>query len=634
MVEAPSFTGGQEERVPGTEFSQALLQAIGDAGVAVLDAGGRIQFWSKSAERLEGYTGSSLQGEPFARGFAPEEREAQVFERWIEEAARTGVFRGRARRVRRDGSCYWADVTLSRSQGEFVAVLRDETDEYARWRNLMDENRLLHFMLRSAPADFWAVTADGEATGQLPSRWLGGVLDASWYGAGQGIRNEDRAAVMAARRDALLQRRPYQVEYRTSEDAARWLREEGVPRPGENGRLWGVCGSLQDVTRWRKEDASSSEFVGQLTQEVRRAATTILHAVEVAQESTPPGERMALTEGIEQAARELLARVDNVAELGRKTPKKRRGLVRFDPTALIRDMWEAAGTAAAGRGITLEALLHDALPDRVQGDATALRQLLRVLLNHAVQAAWEKAVLELRCAEQGGVHLLRIEVKFEGAPLPEGLREWLLSPAGDAGLNFGQEGVDLGLAKRVADELEAGLSIEVERGETCFRCAVELLPAAASAYRAATEISLAGRSVLAVTPDRTLRKVLQLRFAALGMRAMTAESGEEAWRLMEEAPAGTFDLVIAQYQGPGLSGNALARRLSGHPAWRELPLATVSMVGEPGQAAAAQEAGFSAYLTPPLPVELLRDVLQALLAREAGGELITRFTIAEQRSLV
>ena len=625
---------------PSIEALTGLLNAFDEGGLVLLDRDGRIVVWNKGAERLEGYAAASMTGEGFARGFAAEERESQVWDRWRAEAARVGWAEGQARRVRRDGRTYWAGVRIKAVPEGFALVLRDESDADGRLRHWIDENRLLLAMQRTAPVDFWAVTADGEAAGRFPSRWLAGPRDASWYGEGAGIRGEDRAAVMAARQGALIQQRAYRVEYETTgrAESSRWLIEEGVPRLDDHGRLWGVCGYVQDVTRWRLESAAPQEFVRQLTQEVRASAASVLQTVEIAAESLPAEERMPLFGSINRAAQDLLARVNNVAELGRSGPKRPRRLVNFDPNALLRDVWETAGNQAADRGIVLEALIHDELPARVQGDATGLRQILRVLLGHAVQAAHQAAVLEVRCLPRVDGHALRLELRFAGVGLDQDLLDWLLSPAAltsNSAMTHGDLGVGLSLARRAADEAGGNLTIAVDGDETRFACELELLPAAGSSSRSLPSLPLTGRSVLAVTADRSLRKVLQLRFAALGMRAMTAETGEEAWGLLEAAPAGTFDLVLVEYKLPQMNGNTLARRLAGHPVWRDLPLVTVSMAGEPGQAAAAHESGFGAYLTPPLREDLMRDVLQALLAQQAAGqvgELITRFSIEELRS--
>jgi two-component system, sensor histidine kinase and response regulator len=378
---------------------------------------------------------------------------------------------------------------------------------------------------------------------------------------------------------------------------------------------------------------ASTDFVAELTRDTRTAITTILHAVELAEESSPPGERAPWVETISDAARLLLRRVENLAELvpaQRAVPSR---LVTFDPMALLRDVMDGVVPQAAEKGVELDAVVHGELPDRVLGDATSWRRVMRLLLQHALDETATSADWALHFQAGDKVHQVRLEVGYRGA-MDSDLLAWLAAPLGDAAMNHGQAGVNLGLVRRlVEEEMGGSFTVTSDECETRFSCELEWLPGEVAAPEPQRSIKLSGSSMLAVTPDRSLRKVLQLRYAALGIRTMTVDTAEEAKRLLEAADPGAFDLVLVQYSnGEGLE---LGQWLAASEAWSRLPRMTVSMAGEPGQAATAEASGYQAYLTPPLPLELMRDAFLALLGRAAAGasgELITRFSLAEAAS--
>jgi CheY-like chemotaxis protein len=393
-------------------------------------------------------------------------------------------------------------------------------------------------------------------------------------------------------------------------------------------------GGLALVLRERAEEAAAPEAVPappsdlavELAREARTAATTILHAVEMAAEAAG-GERLPWVESVAEAAGNLLRRVESVAELAPAPKAARARLVTFDPMSLLRDVMDGVMPLAEERGVVLEAAIYGELPERVQGDATAMRRVMRLALQYAVA----ETVGEADWALHVEGNRVRLEIGYAGV-MELRLREWLMGPgASEAGL--AEPEASLGLTRRIVNEEMGGrLAVLVTLdGRTRLTYEWDWTPAAMTEPEpVAAGVELAGTSILAVTPDRSLRKVLQMRFAALGVGLMTVESTAEAAQVLTEAAPGAFDLVLVQYSKKECL--EFSMWLLRNERWKTLPRITVSMAGEPGQAGVAEAAGYQAYLTPPLPLEMMRDALTALLVRAAAGaegELITRFSLAE-----
>jgi PAS domain S-box-containing protein len=111
------------------EQLRLTIESARDHMICTLDSGGRVQRWNAAAERLLGYTASEAQSLAYASFFSPEDAEVGAPGRLLAVANATGRDAFEGWRVRRDGTRFWADVTLSRlpDGAGFVEISRDNT---------------------------------------------------------------------------------------------------------------------------------------------------------------------------------------------------------------------------------------------------------------------------------------------------------------------------------------------------------------------------------------------------------------------------------------------------------------------------------------------------------------------------
>ena len=115
------------------EGLRLIVEGVQDHAILTLDRAGRVNRWNPAAERLLGYAAEEAQGLAYAAFFALDDRAARVPEEGLAAAVREGHNNFEGWRVRRDGSRFWADVTLSPlpdadgAGGGFVEVARDIT---------------------------------------------------------------------------------------------------------------------------------------------------------------------------------------------------------------------------------------------------------------------------------------------------------------------------------------------------------------------------------------------------------------------------------------------------------------------------------------------------------------------------
>lgn len=84
------------------------------------------------------------------------------------------------------------------------------------------------------------------------------------------------------------------------------------------------------------------------------------------------------------------------------------------------------------------------------------------------------------------------------------------------------------------------------------------------------------RKILVADDDAHMTYMLSFKLQQIGVEVMIAGDGEEAYNLAcQHLP----DLVLTDYQMPGLSGMEMAIRLRGNPGTREIPVVMITARG-------------------------------------------------------
>ena len=91
-----------------------LIANVRDYAVFVLDAQGHVVTWNAGAQRLKGYAAEEILGKSFSTFYTALDVEAGKPSQELETARVEGWCKDEGWRVRKDGSRFWADVTITR----------------------------------------------------------------------------------------------------------------------------------------------------------------------------------------------------------------------------------------------------------------------------------------------------------------------------------------------------------------------------------------------------------------------------------------------------------------------------------------------------------------------------------------
>lgn len=120
--------------VPVEDRYQLLIDAVQDYAIFMLDKEGRVASWNIGAHKIKGYAPEEIIGRHFSIFYTPEDVAAGKPDRELALAIAQGRVADQGWRVRRDGSRFWADVTITAVHDAagtllgFAKVTRDMTE--------------------------------------------------------------------------------------------------------------------------------------------------------------------------------------------------------------------------------------------------------------------------------------------------------------------------------------------------------------------------------------------------------------------------------------------------------------------------------------------------------------------------
>jgi PAS domain S-box-containing protein len=114
------------------QFRQ-LVDGVRDYAIFLLDAKGNVASWNQGAERIKGYKAHEIIGKHFSTFYTPESIAKGWPEYELQVVRQEGRFEDENWRVRKDGSRFWANVTITALRNEhgateaFLKITRDLT---------------------------------------------------------------------------------------------------------------------------------------------------------------------------------------------------------------------------------------------------------------------------------------------------------------------------------------------------------------------------------------------------------------------------------------------------------------------------------------------------------------------------
>jgi PAS domain S-box-containing protein len=661
VVEAGAHLAGNaivrltaEQKLRESAERLRLAEEAAGFGVWELEAADHFVTLSEGAAATYGFAGGAQ------RRSADEVKALIHPDDWgaTSKAARSGIaekgsFRTEFRTLRPDGSYRWCRIE-GRAKGagqppqRVIGAIIDITEEKVMLEKLQESITRLDLAEEIAGFGVWEVDhatksitiSRGMArlTGRPDEAPLRMSLE-EWLHADD---PEHRAAVSAAVAKCRADGEDLHGEFRVTlqDGSIRWHRAQAHDQLAD-GRLVRTTGAIIDITEHKMilrslEQAliqaqaaaqAKSEFLANMSHEIRTPMNGVIGMTDVLLDTDLTTDQREFAETVKKSGEALLEIINDILDFSKiEAGKMDIEALSFDLRQVLEEVSEMMAPRAAEKGLDLVVDYPAGCPQVFVGDSDRIRQVVTNLMGNAIKFTSKGHVLvAAECAQEGAIAQVKVSITDTGigiAPEKINLVFQQFSQA-DASTTrrYGGTGLGLTISKKLVELMGGSMHVQSQEsvGST-FGFSLRLPLAASAAVTPAPAASLRGLRVLIVDDIEINRRVVHEQISSWGMRNGSYASAEEALRAIREAQAAgdPFDLVIADYQMPGIDGASLAAAIKADTALSGMAFILLSSISHWRELRGLEGSSVDACLLKPVRQSKLMETLASAWAKKSS----------------
>jgi Amt family ammonium transporter len=364
-------------------------------------------------------------------------------------------------------------------------------------------------------------------------------------------------------------------------------------------------------------NSAKSEFLARMSHEIRTPLNGVVGMIDLLAATSMTDIQQRYAQLAREAAGSLLLVINDILDFSKiEAGKVEVETIEFDLHKIIEDLTLLLAPVAAKKKLSIASFIRPAVPRRLIGDPSRVRQVLTNLITNAIKFT-DRGRVSIRASQLDNdgddAARVRIEVQDTGIGIPADRLDRLFQSFSQVDTSttrkFGGTGLGLVICKRLVELMggQIGIDSHVGQGTTFWftlklgRC-VEASPLDAPAQ------TLRSARVLAIEPDPREQQVLAEQFEALLSAPAVIVSDAEALAAMRKAAAegNPFNVAMIPF---GPEGAALAATMREDAALRDTKLIAVTPLDDRTETAAVLQAGYCARLQRPLTQSQLIDVI-------------------------
>ena len=385
-----------------------------------------------------------------------------------------------------------------------------------------------------------------------------------------------------------------------------------------------------ELTKTQKEALSASqaksEFLANMSHEIRTPMNGVLGMLQLLQKTTLDREQQEYVETALSSGTSLLKIISDILDFSKIEAGKIDLEIRpFCVEAVIRSIAASFDTLINHDQVTFKTYIENDLPSHVIGDETRLRQILFNLIGNAIKfTARGEVTARLSCsATSGGNIRLDFEIKDSGIGIPPKVIATIFDPFVQADSSFRRRysgtGLGLSIAKRLVELMHGEISVNSEVGRgTTISFFIIVQPATNVHYEknrpdVVVANNVQSKHVLVVEDEHINAMVVSAMLKKMGHTATVVDNGYKALDMLRKK---RFDCILMDIQMPEMDGIETARAIRQNSCdnCSEIPIIALTAHAMKGDKELFLEAGMNDYLTKPVEIDDLQNVLKKYAA--------------------
>ena len=500
MMEAPKSNQDLvRELASSEEIFRLLVGSVSDYAIFMLDTDGRVMTWNDGAERIKGYKAEEIIGKHFSEFYRQEAKDRKHAEFELDTAKREGRYEEQGWRVRKDGSEFWANVTITAVYDKnvligFAKVTRDLSE-----RREAEQREKVFRLLVSGVKDYAIFMLNPEGN---VLTWNEGAERIKGYKADEIIGKHfsifyTKEAQKRGHPDHELELARANGRY---EEEGWRLRKDGsliwanvvITAIFDGERLVGFAKVTRDLTQRLLADQEremnakmlddknveltkalevKSRFLSTISHEVRTPMSAIIGMTEMLTTENLGAENNSIVQSVFDASKRLLQLLNNLLESARMEAGE---LIvenrNFPVRSALGDVRQLINREAKAKDLRVTGYCDARVPEMVIGDEIKVRQVLLNLAHNAVKFTEQGEVsISAEVTHKVGLAInIMFTVKDTGIGIKPESKDKLFQPFSQAEdptkKVHGGSGLGLSISKRLVELMGGTLNFESEYG--------------------------------------------------------------------------------------------------------------------------------------------------------------------------
>ncbi len=416
------------------------------------------------------------------------------------------------------------------------------------------------------------------------------------------------------------------------------------PLLGHQSKYCGVMVTFDDVTQLEESriqlreardaaDAANqakSDFLANMSHEIRTPMNAILGFTDVLRRGMEenPDQRIEYLNTIHTSGNHLIELINDILDLSKVEAGKLELECRdFVLPEMLQQTIDVLSERAEQKGLILDYRVSGSIPEKLNSDATRIKQILINLVGNAIKFT-DKGSVQLQCAMENDA--VQFDIVDTGIGMTSEQLIKIFDPFSQADSSvtrrFGGTGLGLSICKNFADALGGSISVKSQSGKgSTFTVRLPVTPSENAVWLDHDECAellrrksrpesireprrLNVATVLVVDDGETNRQLVSVVLHRHGLKILEATNGEEAIAI---AAAEHPDLILMDMQMPvmdGYAATAAIRRMG-----LTLPIIALTGNAMQGDQQKCFAAGCDGFLAKPIAIDRLLDLLGGYL---------------------